>query len=94
MTITLDKKRFRRTLFISIIVSFVVSVLIFTGFLNTWEARVSDALYTPSNTMNDIVIIAIDDNSLQDLGRWPWSRDYFAKVIDYLNQSRVIGVDI
>ena len=94
MTITLDKKRFMRTLFISIIVAFVVSILIFTGFLNTWEARVSDALYTPSSTMNDIVIIAIDDGSLQDLGRWPWSRDLFAKVIDNLNQSRVIGIDI
>ncbi len=94
MTIILDKKRFMRTLFISIIVAFVVSILIFTGFLNTWEARVSDALYTPSSTLDDIVIIAIDDDSLQDLGRWPWSRDYFAKAIDNLNQSTVIGVDI
>jgi adenylate cyclase len=83
-----------RTLFISIIVSFIVSILIFTGFLNTWEARLSDALYAPSSTLDDIVIVAIDDDSLQDLGRWPWPRDYFAKVIDYLNQSMIIGVDI
>ncbi len=94
MTVILNKKRFMRTLFISIIISFVVSILIFTGFLNTWETRVSDALYAPSSTLDDIVIVAIDDNSLQDLGRWPWSRDYFAKVIDYMNQSMIIGVDI
>jgi len=91
---SLNKKRLLRTLVISFIISFVVSGLIFTGFLNTWESRISDALYSPSGTLDDIVIVAIDDQSLQDLGRWPWPRDNFATVIDYLNQSSVIGIDI
>ncbi|GAG11871.1 unnamed protein product, partial [marine sediment metagenome] len=47
-----------------------------------------------SNTLDDIIIIAIDDESLQELGRWPWPRDHFAKVINFLNQSQVIGIDI
>jgi len=71
---SLNKKRLLRTLVISFIISIVVSGLIFTGFLNTWESRVSDALYSPSEVLDDIVIVAIDDKSLQDLGRWPWPR--------------------
>jgi adenylate cyclase len=94
MVSSLNKKRLIRTIIISLIIAIVISGLLFTGFLNTWESRVSDALYAPSSTLDDIVIVAIDDNSLQELGRWPWSRDYFAKVIDYLNQSMIIGVDI
>ena len=44
--------------------------------------------------MDEIVIVGIDDKSLQELGRWPWPRDRFATVIDNLNQSSVIGIDI
>lgn len=43
----------------------------------------------------DIVILAIDDDSLEvlqdDLGRFPWSRDVYAKAIKYLQKH---GVDI
>ena len=31
-----------------------------------------------------IVVIAIDDRSIQSIGRWPWSRDTHAKLIDKL----------
>jgi len=88
------KSKFTKSLLISLTVAAILTLLIFTGFLNTWESRVSDAFYAPSNTLNDIVIVAIDDQSLQELGRWPWPRDRFAKVIDSLNQSAVIGIDI
>ena len=88
------KSKFTKTLLISLTVAAILTILIFTGFLNTWESRVSDALYAPSSTLNDIVIVAIDDQSLQELGRWPWPRDRFAKVIDNLNQSAVIGIDV
>ena len=88
------KNKLTRTLIVSIIISIITSILLVSGFLNTWEYKISDALYTPSNTLDNIVIIAIDDESLQDLGRWPWPRNYFADVIDYLNQSSVIGIDV
>jgi eukaryotic-like serine/threonine-protein kinase len=39
------------------------------------------------------VIVAINDQSLENLGRWPWSRDILAEMIDKLNDAgaRVIG---
>ncbi|MCZ6667435.1 MAG: CHASE2 domain-containing protein, partial [Gammaproteobacteria bacterium] len=36
----------------------------------------------------DIVIIAIDDKSLQALGAWPWSRDVLAKITRLLAKYR------
>ena len=84
------KNKLTKTLLVSLLISIILTILIFTGFLNTWESKISDAFYTPTSTLDDIVIIAIDDNSLQDLGRWPWSRDRFATVIDALNKSSVI----
>ncbi|MCZ6471206.1 MAG: CHASE2 domain-containing protein, partial [Gammaproteobacteria bacterium] len=36
----------------------------------------------------DIVIIAIDDKSLQALGAWPWSRDVLAKITRLLGKYR------
>ena len=90
------KNKLAKTLVISLIISIIVSLLMTAGFLDTWESKVSDAFYSPSGPHPNIVIVSIDDKSLQDLGRWPWSRDYFAKVINILNQSgaEVIGVDI
>ncbi len=36
----------------------------------------------------DIVIIAIDDRSLESLGQWPWPRDLHAHLIDRLTQAQ------
>lgn len=87
-------KRLTKTLLVSVIVAVIATLLLFAGFLNTWESKISDAFYSPSHTLDEIVIIAIDDQSLQDLGRWPWPREYFADVITAVNKSAVIGIDI
>ena len=44
----------------------------------------------------DIIIVAIDDYSLAELGRWPWSRDKHADLINKLTkaQPRAIGLDV
>lgn len=43
-----------------------------------------------------IVIVAIDDRSLQTLGRWPWPRSVHADLIDRLSQAgpRAVAYDI
>ncbi len=89
------KSKLAKTLVVSFIVSVVVAGFFLTGFLNTYDHKISDAFYFPDIPDDDIIIIAIDDKSLQDIGRWQdWSRGLFAQVINYLNQSKVIGVDI
>jgi len=44
----------------------------------------------------DIVFIAIDDHSVREVGRWPWSRRSYAQMIDRLNEggAKRIFVDI
>lgn len=43
-----------------------------------------------------VVILAIDDDSLQALGRWPWSRRRHAELLDRLTDAgaRAVGLDI
>ncbi len=57
-------------------------------FAYDWGLRASTA--QPSDR---IAIIAIDDESLSNIGRWPWSRDVHAEMIDLLAQAgaKVIG---
>ncbi|CAN5203182.1 CHASE2 domain-containing protein [soil metagenome] len=45
---------------------------------------------------DDIIIVAIDDFSLAELGRWPWQRSLHAELIEKINKAnpRVIGLDI
>ena len=42
---------------------------------------------------DQVAVIAIDDQSIANIGRWPWPRDVHARLTDILAQSkaRVIG---
>ncbi len=44
----------------------------------------------------DVVIIAIDERSLRDIGRWPWSRSIQARLVEALaaGGARVIALDL
>ncbi len=50
----------------------------------------------PLPLKSDIVIAKIDEKSLDTLGRWPWSRQVMAKLVQKLNdyEAEVIGFDI
>lgn len=47
---------------------------------------------TPADS--NIVIVAINDDSITALGYWPWRRATHANLIDRLNEARAIGLDI
>ncbi|HEY0546969.1 MAG TPA: CHASE2 domain-containing protein [Pyrinomonadaceae bacterium] len=44
----------------------------------------------------DIVVVAIDDASLQQIGNWPWPRSVMASVLDRLTDAnpRAVGLDV
>ena len=44
----------------------------------------------------DIAIVAIDEKSLKEQGRWPWSRDIMGDLVNQLVKSEVavLGFDI
>lgn len=54
--------------------------------------RLRGALAPPG----DIVIVAVDDASLQRLGNWPWRRSVMASVLDQITKARprAVGLDV
>lgn len=50
--------------------------------------------FPPDRPPTGAIVIAVDDESLRRVGRWPWPRDRLADLIDHLAGARVIGVDI
>lgn len=55
-------------------------------FYDAWLSRQS----APPSA--DILIVAIDEPSLQTLGRWPWSRDVHARLIEQLDMASVQSI--
>ncbi len=76
--------------FFGLLVSLVVFALGSAGWMQGLERKAYDlgvamAKRTPSDR---IAIIAIDKQSVDNIGRWPWSRDIFADVIEKLAAAR------
>lgn len=74
-------------------VAIVVAVLVLyraTDFIGTLERRFYDFASTSTSRQpsDRIAVIAIDDQSIANLGRWPWSRDIHAKLIDKLAAAK------
>ena len=61
-----------------------------TDFIGTLERRYYDFASTSTSRQpsDRIAVIAIDDQSIANIGRWPWSRDIHAKLIDQLARAK------
>jgi len=83
-----------------ILVGSVVGVLcaagFFFGMLESWSNRATDRLFVDRLAEPSITIIAIDDASLTQIGRWSWSRSVHAELIKKISDAgaRVIGYDV
>ena len=77
----------------------VVSIVLFcaggTALLQGIERTAYDwGVRASARTASDkVVVIAIDDDSLRKIGRWPWSREVHAKMADLLTdaKAKVVG---
>jgi serine/threonine-protein kinase len=60
-----------------------------TDFIGTLERRYYDFASTSTSRQpsDRIAVIAIDDQSIANIGRWPWPRDVHAKLIDQLSAA-------
>lgn len=86
------------SILISITISFLLLIFFEIGFFVTWQDKLSDSLFRARPPSSQIVIIAIDNASLQKIGRWPWSRSVHAQLLENLTSDKfkpkVIGFDI
>ena len=86
---------------IAIFVILIALVLFFLDvpFLRFMELKSLDLRMASRGTLPaapEVVIVAIDEKSLSELGRWPWPRTTLAKLVDTLKGygAKVVGFDI
>jgi len=76
--------------------SAVVLISFSLGLFSGLEYFLEDLLVSPKAISDRIVILAIDDESLQRLGQWPWPRALFARALETLeaHPPGVVGIDV
>ncbi|MEO1161729.1 MAG: CHASE2 domain-containing protein [Pseudomonadota bacterium] len=48
----------------------------------------------PKPTPQQVIIVDIDEKSLDELGQWPWPRSLLAKIIDKVGQAGAVAVGL
>ena len=88
---TKRRQFWRADWFVGVLVVLAVLVLhSATDFFATLERRYYDFASTSTSRLpsDRIAIIAIDDQSIANIGRWPWPRDVHAQLIDQLAAAK------
>ena len=93
------KQFFSRDLVWAIVLSLLAVFVHVSGLFSRWENQFYDLTIRtffdkPFN--RNIAIVAIDDKSLNELGRWPWPRSVHAEFIGKLSEKnpKAVGYDV
>ena len=91
----------RKIKILSAILTAIVCIGLIYGLMhfkvfNLFDEQLKDKLFVQEDISGQIVLIGIDDKSIQSFGEWPWSRSLHAQMIDKLSESgvRAIGYDM
>lgn len=77
-----------------LIIFLIFSVLIYSNAFIHVRSVLADRFYGGRAVLDNVVIVKIDDSSIQKIGRWPWSRDVFAALLEKVKTAKVVGVDV
>ena len=81
--------------FLCVVVALVMLSVAGSDLMQSLERKAYDmGVLASSRAPSDrIAVIAIDDESIANIGRWPWSREVHAKMTDFLvgARAKVIG---
>jgi adenylate cyclase len=80
---------------VSLLLTIILFLISQTGFMQEIEYKLTDQRFRlnaiPERADSNVVIIAIDDGSLEFFGEngisWPWPRSYYAYVVDYFTAA-------
>jgi len=86
--------------FIALVIGifFAIAILSESGFLQRLEFIAYDTgvklTHRVPGATDQIAIVAIDDQSIKEIGRWPWPRSVLASMLDRLTkaEARAVGV--
>jgi len=79
---------------IALLVSVIATLLYNAGIYSNIQLKLSDYMYGGGRPFENIVIVAVDDKSIQNIGRWPWDRSIYAEFLDITKDARVVAFDI
>lgn len=94
-----DLKHFRRQFLFAFCILLIAEIPFVFGLFHTVQEKITDRLFLNKPQSQDVVVVAIDDRSIAEIGQWPWSRVVFAQVLDQLTKDplekpKAIGVDV
>lgn len=91
----------RPTLFLGLGITILFLGLVFyrVDFIDSLELKFYDVmlnLKVDPGAPSEIVLVDIDEDSIEKLGRWPWPRSLLAQGIDKINrgEAKVIGFNL
>lgn len=76
------------------IVSVIFLILITFNAFAPIQSKITDGLHGNQNVLNNIVIISIDDESINNIGRWPWDRSVYEDMLDKIKNPKAVGFDL
>ncbi len=82
------------TLLLSLI---VLGIFQAGGVVSFFSDKTLDTLFLLRGSIQpseEIIIIGVDEESLAELGAWPFPRKYHAELLQHLDQAKVIGFDM
>ncbi|MDR4479332.1 MAG: adenylate/guanylate cyclase domain-containing protein [Nitrospira sp.] len=96
MRATLSQKQILSAAAVGVAVFVFVAGLSITRWFEVVELKALDHLVRryadPARADSNLLLLAIDESSLDAFGRWPWPRDRFGYVVRYLKQAGVKAV--
>jgi adenylate cyclase len=93
-------KKLTAAVLITVVTTILATALASLNPLNKWQLKLTNHLYNRNAPSDEIVIVAIDEGSLDEdsgLGKWQdWDRSYYGEAIENLNKkgASTIAVDL
>lgn len=96
LSLSKNKSYHKQAIAISFIISAIASFLFLFNVFFSWREGMTDRLFLSEKPTVPIVIIAIDDKSLQEIGRWPWDRQVHSELLEKLKKydPLAVGYDV
>jgi class 3 adenylate cyclase len=92
---TRQQRRLRQAVLVGLVVAGVVLLIRRVGLFASAQEGAADYLYgVQGNPGDDIVIVAIDEKSLQALGDWPLPFASYAGLFQHVGGARAVGFDV
>ena len=90
-------KKFFVYFFLSIVVATLTTslYLFLPKYFETFDSKLRDQLFLwrgEIETTGNVVIVDIDEKSLEKVGQWPWGRDTIAELLVSLTNAGVVAI--